>query len=170
MTAKRVCFKPLPNLRSIFLSAEDRPPLFDMAVVVYKIPCAKCSVSYIGQTRRKLSKQLLEHKREVSQADLVSSALVQHAWNNCHPVGWSDVQVFSVQHDDTCRIVQEVISIRTPQMFSSEMLVLYLWKMTAWCSRPLLDTLFYCLNFTSRTVLLHILTHPLAIFISTNIR
>ena len=75
----RVCYRPLTNLRGIFPSPKDRPSDSDMSSVVYKIPCASCSASYIGQTRRRLSQRITEHKRAVSHADFTNSALAEHA-------------------------------------------------------------------------------------------
>ena len=82
----RVCFKPSTSLRRLFSSPKDRPPDMDLSSVVYKIPCAKCSACYIGQTKRRLSQRIAEHKRAVRQADFNSSALAEHMWNMNHPI------------------------------------------------------------------------------------
>ena len=81
--------------------------------VVYKIPCANCPASYIGQTGRRLHQRIQEHKRVVRQADFNSSALAEHAWNCEHPVDWSSIEVLANPRDYTSRIVEEAVSIRT---------------------------------------------------------
>ena len=80
--------------------------------VVYKIPCAACSSSYIGQTGRKLSQRLDEHKHAVRQADFNSSALAEHAWTCDHAVDWSNVKVLSNTRDYTTCMLEEAVFIR----------------------------------------------------------
>ena len=109
----RVCFKPVSNLRCIFPSPKDRPSKTELSSVVYKIPCANCRASYIGQTKRKLKQRISEHKRAVSRADFSTSALAEHAWTCEHPVDWKNVEVLSNARDDTPRIIQEAVYIRT---------------------------------------------------------
>jgi len=81
--------------------------------VVYKIPCASCPASYIGQTGRRLQQRLEEHKRAVRSADFNSSALAEHAWTNGHPVDWANVKVLANPRDSKTRLVQEAFEIRT---------------------------------------------------------
>jgi hypothetical protein len=72
----RMCFKPLQTLtrESLALSRPKDPiPDLQKSSVVYKIPCACCPASYVGQTSRRLGQWLEEHKR---QADFNSSALI----------------------------------------------------------------------------------------------
>ena len=109
----RVCFKPSTSLRRLFSSPKDRPPDMDLSSVVYKIPCAKCSACYIGQTKRRLSQRIAEHKRAVRQADFNSSALAEHMWNMDHPIDWENVEVLSNPPDDMARITSEALLIRT---------------------------------------------------------
>ena len=77
---------------------KDPVPDLQRRDVVYKIPCAACSSSYIGQTGRKLSHRLDEHRHAVRQADFNSSALAEHAWTCDHAVDWSNVKVLPCLH------------------------------------------------------------------------
>ena len=56
-----------------------------------------------------------EHKFKcaVRQADFNESALAEHAWSESHHVDWMNVEVMANPHDDSTRIVQEAICIRT---------------------------------------------------------
>ena len=78
---------------------------------VYKIPCSSCNSSHIGQTGRRLTQRLHEHRQAVRQADFNSSALAEHAWACDDPVNWYNVQVLSNPRDHTARIIQEAVFI-----------------------------------------------------------
>ena len=91
--------------------SHPKDPVPDLQDVVYKIPCAACSSSFIGQTGRKLSQRLDEHRRAVRQADFNSSALAEHAWTCDHAVDWSNVKVLSIPSDYTTRMLEEAVFI-----------------------------------------------------------
>jgi len=57
---------------------KDPEPDLQREDMVYKIPFTACNSSYIGQTGKKLSQKLDEHRRAVRQADFNSSALAEH--------------------------------------------------------------------------------------------
>ena len=108
----RVCYKPFQTLKQMLSHPKDPVPDLQRRDVVYKIPCAACSSSYIGQTGRRLSQRLDEHRRAVRQADFNSSALAEHAWTCDHPVDWSNVKVLSNPRDYTTRMLEEAVFIR----------------------------------------------------------
>ena len=109
----RVCFKPQRTLRQILSKPKDPTPDLERSNVVYKIPCASCPASYIGQTGRRLRQRLDEHKRAVRTADFGTSALAEHAWRSDHPVDWAGVRILASPHDYRARLVQEAFLIRT---------------------------------------------------------
>ncbi|MCP4970511.1 MAG: GIY-YIG nuclease family protein, partial [Arcobacter sp.] len=53
--------------------------------VIYLITCKKCSLQYVGQTIRKLSTRISEHKNSVNQNKL-NTILVKHFGQNGHTV------------------------------------------------------------------------------------
>ena len=108
----RVCYKPFQTLKQTLSHPKDPVPDLQRRDVVYKIPCAACSSSYIGQTGRKLSQRLDEHRRAVRQADFNSSALAEHAWTCDHAIDWSNVKVLSNPRDYTTRMLEEAVFIR----------------------------------------------------------
>ena len=75
--------------------------------IVYKIPCAHCPHSYIGQTSHRLCQHVAEHKRAVKQADHTTSALSEHAWSTGHPVDWDNVSVLNNCPDYYHRLISE---------------------------------------------------------------
>ena len=91
----------------------DVIPDMQKSGVVYKIPCASCPASYIGQTGCRLQQRLDEHKRAIRQTDFNASPLAEHAWTEQHQVDWSNVAVVSNPRDFTTRLAEEALTIRS---------------------------------------------------------
>ena len=108
----RVCYKPFQTLRQVLSHPKDPVPDLLRQSVVYRILCASCNSSYIGQTGRKLFQRLDKHKRAVRQVDFNSSALAEHAWTCDHAVDWTNVKVLSNPRDYTTRMLEEAVFIR----------------------------------------------------------
>ena len=87
----KVSFRPVNTLRRMLSRPKDVIPEMQKSGVVYKIPCASCPASYIGQTGRRLQQRLDEHKRAIRQADFNASPLAEHVWTEQHQVDWSNV-------------------------------------------------------------------------------
>ena len=61
--------------------------------VVYRIPCADCDKSYVGQTGRNLSLQIKEHKKAVETFNTDTSALAEHVLSKDHHINWEETTV-----------------------------------------------------------------------------
>ena len=109
----RVGFRPANTLGRMLSRPKDVIPDVQKSGVVYKIPCASCPASYIGQTGRRLQQRLDEHKRAIRQADFNASPLAEHVWTEEHQVDWSNVVVVSNPRDLTTRLVEEALTIRS---------------------------------------------------------
>ena len=105
----KVCFRPANTLRHMLSRPKDVIPDMQKSGVVYKIPCASCLASYIGQTGCRLQQRLDEHKRAIRQADFNASPLVEHVWTEEHQVDWSNV-VVSNPGDHTTRLIEEALT------------------------------------------------------------
>ena len=92
----RVCFHPAITLRQLLSKPKDVVPDVEKSGVVYRVPCADCSASYIGETGRRLKQRLDEHKRAIRQADFNTSPLVEHTWTEQRQVDWPNVTVASI--------------------------------------------------------------------------
>ena len=99
--------------RQLLCKPKDPIPDLLRSGVVYKIPCLSCPATYIGQTCRRLQQHIKEHQRAVKQADFNSSALAEHAWSCEHPVDWKNTMILANPQDQTSRIVEEAVAIRT---------------------------------------------------------
>ena len=72
--------------------------------IVYCIPCADCSTTYVGETNKKLGKRLAEHRRAVPKANFKVSALAEHVWKLDHRVDWEKLFVLDFNtnlHEDS---------------------------------------------------------------------
>ena len=76
--------------------------------MIYRVPCKNCSSSYVGETSRKFSLSIKEHKKEVdsftagtqtraSRAREISvthkSAITDHAVEENHVIDWDKAKV-----------------------------------------------------------------------------
>ena len=59
----RVAHKPITTLRHTLTNVKDKEQPYDRQGAVYKINCADCQATYIGETGRNLNMRLTEHKR-----------------------------------------------------------------------------------------------------------
>ena len=108
----RVCFKPLVTLRQSLCRPRDCVHDLQHSGVVYEIKCGHCPKVYIGQTGRRLSQCLAEHKWAVKSADFNSSALAEHARSASHPIAWENTRILSNCTDLHSRLIEEAILIR----------------------------------------------------------
>ena len=60
------------TLRKSLTKVKGRPGMMDMKGVVYSIPCAKCSATYVRETRRMLRVRMADHRRAVKKKDPLS--------------------------------------------------------------------------------------------------
>ena len=79
--------RPLKTLQQEFVSPKSRPPVVQQTNVVYKIPCAGCPWSYIGETGRCLKTRVKEHTRNIG------SNIAAHAWLNDHSIDFKSAHV-----------------------------------------------------------------------------
>ena len=88
----RTTTKPLRTLEQGFPSPKDRPLPEKQTNVVYKINCADCSWSYIGETGRALETRKKEHKRNVKQCKSGSN-IAKHAWTQDHKINFDECEI-----------------------------------------------------------------------------
>ena len=94
---------------------------------MYKVPCANCDKTYIGETGRKFEVRLQEHRTEVesksgrtftrslrasSLTEHNTSALTDHATQENHVINWSQATVIDREKERFTRWIKEAIHIR----------------------------------------------------------
>ena len=88
----RVVNKPLKILQQEFPSPKSRPPIDLQPNVVYKISCADCPWSYVGETGRCFETRRKEHMRNV-KSYARGSNIAKHAWSANHSIDFNNSQV-----------------------------------------------------------------------------
>jgi len=96
------------TLKNVLVHPKDREDKEQTTECVYKVPCASCEKTYIGETGRKLGIRLQEHRSKVesktnraftrrhrssSSAESNRSALTDHAVRENHVISWSAASV-----------------------------------------------------------------------------
>ena len=119
--------KPYETLKSVPVHPKDKQEKEDLTECVYKVPCANCDKTYIGETGRKSGVRLQEHRTEVefktgrtftrslrasSLTEHNKSAVTEHATQENHVINWSQATVIDREPDRFTRWITEAIHIR----------------------------------------------------------
>ena len=74
--------------------------------MVYRIPCAQCQWSYVGETSRTLKERLTEHRRAVKNFSS-SSEIANHVLDADHRVDWEGAEILNFEDCHQKRIFKE---------------------------------------------------------------
>ena len=91
----RVSLYPHLTLRRLLVRPKDPVEDHLRKGIVYRIGCEDCPLSYIGQSGRSLLHRIKEHRRAVTNADLNTFVLAEHAWNNGHGINWDNATILA---------------------------------------------------------------------------
>ena len=89
-----VAHKPSDTMRQLISRPKDKTDKMERRNVVYRIGCQDCGCQYIGQTGRKLSTRLNEHKAAIHRHDQLSLMSV-HEDENGHKFDLQSAEVIS---------------------------------------------------------------------------
>jgi len=121
-----VAMKPYKTLKSVLVHPKDKQEKEDLTECVYKVPCANCDKTYIGETGRKFGVRLQEHRTEVesktgrtfnrslrasSLTEHNKSALTDHATQENHVINWSQATLIDREPERFTRWIKEAIHI-----------------------------------------------------------
>jgi len=119
--------KPYKTLKGVLVHPKDKQDNEDVTECVYKVPCANCDKTYIGETGRKFGVRLQEHRTEVesktrctftrshrasSLTEHNKSALTNHATQENHVINWSQATVIDREPQRFTRWIKEAVHIR----------------------------------------------------------
>jgi len=122
-----VAMKPYKTLKTVLVHPKDKQKKEDLTERVYKVPCANCDKTTIGETGRKFGVRLQEHRTEVKSktgrtftrslraSNLTKhnkSALNDHATQENHVINWSQATVIDREPERFTRWIKEAIHIR----------------------------------------------------------
>ena len=92
------CCKVLTGLLVTWMSQQHfpipkfRPAEDDQCNVIYKIPCASCPWSYIGETKRSFTTRRKEHMRNLKHCTKGSN-VAKHAWTFNHDIDFNNSKI-----------------------------------------------------------------------------
>jgi len=121
-----VAMKPYQTLKNVLVHPKDKQNKEDITKCVYKVPCANCDKTYVGETGRKFGVRLQEHRTEVeakttrtftrsqrvsSLSEHNKSALTDHAAQENHMINWSKAMVIDREPVRFSRWIKEAVHI-----------------------------------------------------------
>ena len=83
----RVAQRPITALRNLLTYVKDKDHPRDRQGVIYKMKCADCQGTYIGETGRNLNTRLTEHKRTTKNGDRTNH-IAEHHRQTKHNIDW----------------------------------------------------------------------------------
>jgi len=102
----------IPNTLNIFIkTGKDKIDRSNRCNVVYRIDCRDCEASYVGQTKRRLTTRIKEHKNDINKKSGILSVISSHRLRN-HEFDWEGVQVLDSEPSWYKRIISEMIYIK----------------------------------------------------------
>ena len=123
-----LCYETMGYSQESLGTPKDREDKEQTTECVYKVPCASCEKTYIGETGRKLGVRLQEHRCEVesktnraftrshrssSSAESNRSAQTDHAVQENHVMSWSAASVIIDRESGrSTRWIKEAVRIR----------------------------------------------------------
>ena len=98
--------EPMFTLRRLLTNVKDKDEPEHRPGAVYKIKCSDCLATYIGETRRNLTKRLNEHKRATKKGD-VNNNIAEHHLKTSHTIVWESASCLTYSIDYYQRITLE---------------------------------------------------------------
>ena len=82
-----VAHKPTVTLKNTLTNVKDPTDTKTRIETVYKVTCAECLATYIGETGRTLDCRIKEHKRSQEKQD-VANRIAVHLMQTNHIIDW----------------------------------------------------------------------------------
>ncbi|BHF84599.1 hypothetical protein SprV_0902775000 [Sparganum proliferum] len=101
-----IAHRPTATLRSKIMRVKDRLDVGEQSGVVYQIPCRDCPRHYTGQTGRRLSSRITEHKRAVRTGDPLSQ-VATHTLEESHEFNFASTRIVARANNKTGRELLE---------------------------------------------------------------
>lgn len=106
----KLAYRGINILSKIINSHKDRTPKELKNNVVYKIKCSNCDATYVGQTKRKLTTRINEHKKIKPSSNNV---VANHALDYNHKYEWDDIEILDTEQSYYKRLISEVTYIQS---------------------------------------------------------
>jgi Reverse transcriptase (RNA-dependent DNA polymerase)/GIY-YIG catalytic domain len=116
----KVIEKPTRKIEQILTKKKEKEK--DPVGVIYEIRCKTCGECYIGETGRRLSVRINEHKRDCKNKKTDKSSVAEHQVKYDHEIEWEEVRVLGLEKNKVKRKLKEAIQIAKyrPKMNENE--------------------------------------------------
>jgi len=108
----KLSFFSLNKLERIIRVQKDRIADLSKKNVVYRISCNDCDATYVGQTKRKLSTRITEHRNQINHKTTKLSVISEHRLNHNHEIDWMNVKILDNERFYWKRIISEMVNIQ----------------------------------------------------------
>ena len=106
--------KTTKKLNAFITLGKDKLDKLDRSNVVYKINCRDCESNYIGQSLRKLSFRLNEHRSYVEK-NCQKSVIAKHANSMNHKIDFDNIKILDNEAILKKRLFSEMVNIHISQ-------------------------------------------------------
>ena len=96
--------------REIPHEVKGRPWMMNVKGVVYSIPCAEYSSTYVGETGRTLRVRMAEQRRAVKNKD-PRKRIAMHVQKNVHTINWQEAKILGSEDNWGKRRILETLVI-----------------------------------------------------------
>lgn len=108
----KLAYCSINKLNKYIKTNKDPVPKLSNNNVVYKIDCKDCDASYVGQTGRKLSTRVSEHRNHIRKNTTSNSVITDHRLNKKHDFKWDEVKILYNEPSYKKRLTSEMIHIK----------------------------------------------------------
>ncbi|XP_044751492.1 uncharacterized protein LOC123311526 isoform X2 [Coccinella septempunctata] len=99
------------KIGNMFSHTKDKFSIEKTSNAVYKVPCAQCHLSYIGQTSQQIKKRMAQHKSDIKHPGK-GCALAQHCHDNQHMMNFNNIQILEREKNYRKRTFLEMFHIK----------------------------------------------------------
>ncbi|KYN18663.1 hypothetical protein ALC57_09022 [Trachymyrmex cornetzi] len=107
----KLAFFSFNKLKKFIRVQKDTLPKYFNKNVVYKIFCKDCDASYVGQTGRKLTTRISEHRNHINRNNNNQSVITNHRLEFNHEFDWDGVQILDKERILNKRLNSEMLHI-----------------------------------------------------------
>jgi len=95
-------------LGEVIKAQKDSLPIGHNKIVVYKLCCKNCNISYIGQIKRRLNIRILEHKKDINKKPANHSVIIEHRLDFKHEFDWDNPKIIDKEKQYYRRLISKI--------------------------------------------------------------
>jgi len=108
----KIAYYSLNKLGWIVKPQKDNLPIDSNKNVVYRLCCKNCNASYVGQTKRRLTTRVTEHKNDINKKSSKHSVITEHRLELNHEFDWENPTILDKEKFYYRRLTSEMIHIK----------------------------------------------------------